>query len=102
MVEPGQNLSPGGPDYQLPVIDHLVGLVGVGDQLGGVAAEEDHHYGGEEGGHGVVSPVVDRDGVMKDGGSENMIINCLQMIQQDRSFTENVSKTCTSLAALSS
>ena len=57
MVYLGENLSPCWPLHKLAVFDHLVGLVGVGDQLGGVAADEDHHYGGEEGGHGIVSSV---------------------------------------------
>ena len=68
MVEPRENFCPGRPINQLPVVDHLVSLVGVGDQLGGVAAEEHQHYGGEEGGHGVVPSMVDRDRVVEDGG----------------------------------
>ena len=76
MVQPGENLCPRRPDDKLPIVDHLVGLVGVGYQLGGVAAEEDHHYGCEKGGHGVVSSVVTRDGVVEDGGPDNTVINC--------------------------
>ena len=69
MVPPREDLCPWRPDHKLPVVDHLVGLVGVGDQLGGVAAEEHHHYGGEEGGHGVVSSMVAGYVVMLDCGS---------------------------------
>ena len=58
MVPPGENFCPGWPHDQLLVVDHLVGLVGAGDQLGGVAAEEHQHYGGEKGGHGGVAAVV--------------------------------------------
>ena len=58
VVPTSQDICPRRPDCELPVVDHLVGLVGVGDQLGGVAAEEHHHYGGEQGGHGGVPSVV--------------------------------------------
>ena len=69
MVPPREYLCPWRPDHKLPIVDHLVGLVGVGDQLGGVAAEEDHHYGGEEGGHGRVTAMMSRYGVVEHGGS---------------------------------
>ena len=39
-----------------------------------MAAEKDHHYGCKKGGHGVVSPVVNRDGVVEDGGPANTVI----------------------------
>ena len=58
MVPPREHLRPGWPHNQLLVDDHLVGLEGAGDQLGGVAAEEHQHYGGEESGHGGVPAVV--------------------------------------------
>ena len=58
MVPPGENFCPGWPHDQLLVVDHLVGLVGAGDQLGGVTDEEHQHNGGEEGGHGGVATVV--------------------------------------------
>ena len=69
MIPLGENLCPGRPINQFSIEDHLVSLMGVGDQLGGVAAEEHHHYGGEEGGHCVVSSVVAGYGVMVDCGS---------------------------------
>ena len=71
MVPPGQDLCPGRPDYQLPIVDHLIGLIGVGDQLGGMTAEEHHYYGGEKGCHGVVSSMMTGYGVVEDGGSGN-------------------------------
>ena len=43
MVPPGENFCPGWPHDQLLVVDHLIGLVGAGDQLGGVTAEEHQH-----------------------------------------------------------
>ena len=70
VVTPGQNLCPGGPDHQLPIGDHLVGLIGVGDHLGWVATKKHHNYGSDEGGHGCVTPVVDWDGVVELSGSE--------------------------------
>ena len=70
MVQPRENFCPRRPDYQLPVVDHLVSLVGVCDQLGGVAAEEHQHYGGEESGHGGVPAVVNGYRVVKAGVSE--------------------------------
>ena len=69
VVPPGQDLCPGWPDHQLPVVNHLVSLISVGDQLGGVTAEEHHHYGGEKGGHGCVTAVVGGYGVVEHGGS---------------------------------
>ena len=66
MIPLGENLRPRRPINQFSIVDHLVSLVGVGDQLGGVAAEEHHHYGGEEGGHGVVSSMVAGYGIMVD------------------------------------
>ena len=81
MVPPGENFCPGWPHDQLLVVDHLVGLVGAGDQLGGVAAEEHQHDGGEKGGHGGVAPVMCRDGVVQAGCSliltEHKCIECL-------------------------
>ena len=68
MIPLGENFCPEWPINQLTVADHLVSLVGVGDQLGGVAAEE-HQYGGEEGGHGVDSSMMAGYGVMLDCGS---------------------------------
>ena len=67
VIQLGDHICPFWPIHQLPVVDHLVGLVGVCDQLGGVAADEDHHYGREKGGHGIVSSMVNRDGVVEDG-----------------------------------
>ena len=39
-----------------------------------MAAYEDYNYGCEKGGHGVVPPVVNRDGVVEDGGPDNTVI----------------------------
>ena len=60
VVEPTEDLCPGRPVEQVPVVDDLVGLVTVGDHLGGVAEEEHEDDGGEERGHGV-PPVCSRD-----------------------------------------
>lgn len=60
MVKPAEDLCPGRPVEQVPVVDDLVGLVTVGDHLCGVAEEEHEDDGGEECGHGV-SPVRPRD-----------------------------------------
>ena len=72
MVPARQDLCPRWPDHELTIVDHLVGLVGVRDQLGGVAAEEHHHYGGQQGGHGGVPPVVNSDGVVEQRCSRNV------------------------------
>ena len=72
MVPAWQDLCPRRPDHELPIVDHLVGLIGVGDQLGGVAEEEHHHYGGEQSGHGGVPAVVNRDGVVEQRCSRNV------------------------------
>ena len=69
MVQPGQNLSPWRPDRQPPILDDLIGLIDAGDQLGEVAGDEHHHYGGEESGHGGVSAVVGRDRVVEAVGT---------------------------------
>ena len=72
MIPSRENFCPGWPKHQLLVVDHLVGLVGAGDQLGGVAAEEHQHYRGEKGGHGGVPAVVSGYRVVEAGGSENL------------------------------
>ena len=47
-------------------LPHLIGLVGVGKDLGGVAEDKDHNDAGQQGGHGRVSPVVGGDAVVQD------------------------------------
>ena len=37
-----------------------------------MAAEEDHHYGGEKGGHGGVTAMMSRYGVVEHGGSDEV------------------------------
>ena len=74
VVEPTEESRPHRPVHQPAQVQDLPRLVHVGHHLGGVAEQEDEDDAGEQGGHGVVPPVLAGDGIVQYCVSRNLSV----------------------------